>query len=83
MNKHSFPGLTKISKAAARELWGQNKTISLCPAKLRPDGPFRPNMDYFPDQQKQNEFDEVVSSFEWYNCQMNETWFYTAFYVRN
>ena len=83
MNRHSFAGLTRVSKRAARKIWGTDKTISLCPANLCPDGPWRVNLDVFPEEQKARAFDEMVNSFEFYNCNMNETGYYTAFYIRH
>jgi hypothetical protein len=82
MNKFTIGNLTRVSKGIARKLWGQNKILSLCPVKLRPDGPWRPNIDVFPEEQKEKEFDKFVNEFEWYNCQLNETGYYTAFYIR-
>lgn len=92
MNQFSTARLTRITKAAARKLWGK-KDISLCPCKLMPDGPWRPNIDVFAKEisKKLNSkyeserhdasFNSVVNNFEWYNCQMNETGYYTAFYL--
>ncbi len=92
MNKFSTARLTRISKATARKLWGK-KDMSLCPCKLRPDGPWRPNLDIFAAEitEKQKSeydfdrarvvFDTFLQNFEWYNCQMNETGYYTAFYL--
>ncbi len=92
MNKITTPRLTRISKAKARKLWGK-ADMSLCPAKLMPDGPFRPNCDVFAKDiaEKLNsqydhernaaKFETYVAGFEWYNCQLNETGYYTAFYL--
>lgn len=92
MNAFSTARLTRITKAAARKLWGK-ADISLCPCKLRPDGVWRPNIDIFAAEINENkeiwgeaqkyswDFDARVQNFEWYNCQMNETGYYTAFYL--
>lgn len=82
MNKYSVGSLKRISKAAARKLWGQGHTISLCPNNLRPDGGWRPNVDYFNEEQKTRDFDAVVNEFEYFNCTGTETGKYTAFYLR-
>lgn len=82
MNNLSFKTLERISKAKARLLWGKNKTISICPVKLMPDGPWRPNVDYLEEEQKGRGFDAVVNSFIYYNCCWNETGYYPAFYLR-
>ena len=53
MNKFSTARLTRITKAAARKLWGK-ADISLCPCKLRPDGGFHPNIDKRADEINKN-----------------------------
>ena len=97
MNSYSTSRLTRISKAKARALWGkENVNISFCPCNLRPDGPWRPNMDIFGKDIKKKleseyehenneaKFENVVKNFEWYNCTGNETGNYTSFYlIRN
>ena len=83
MNAHTFPGLKRVSKAKARRLWGNGSTISLCPCNLRPDGAWRPNVDFFPEEQRELAFDQAVREFDWFNCQSRETGYYAAFYVRN
>jgi hypothetical protein len=92
MNAIETPRLKRISKAKARKLWGK-ADMSLCPAKLMPDGGWRPNMDVFAKEiatmqssEYEHErysanFDHYVQNFEWYNCQHNETGTYTAFYL--
>lgn len=92
MNKLQFGNLTRISKARARKLWGK-QDISLCPCKLRPGFPWRPNIDVFASEiaeklaskyeheRKAADFDVYVRNFEYYNCNMNETGYYTAFYL--
>ena len=71
----------RISKAKARKLWGTGPTISLCPVKLRPGGPWQSDIRYFVEEQREREFDRLVNSFVWYNCQHNETGYYPAFYL--
>lgn len=92
MNKYSTARLTRITKAAARKLWGK-ADMSFCPCNLRPDGAWRPNIDIFAAEIKEKlnseyeheknaaDFNTYVQNFEWYNCQMNETGYYTAFYL--
>ena len=83
MTQHSFPGLARISARKAKNLWGKTKqTISLCPAKLRPDGPWRPNIDIFPAEQAGRDFDKTINEFIYYNCQQKEAGYYPAFYLR-
>ena len=92
MNAMKFGNLTRISKAAARKLWGK-RDMSLCPGNLRPGFPWRPNVDVFAaevagrlaseyeHERKAASFDTYVASFEWYNCPSRETGLYTAFYL--
>jgi hypothetical protein len=82
MNNHTIGNLTRISKSRARKLWAQDKIIHFCPVKLRPGLPFASDIAYYPEEQKNNDFNKTVLNFEWYNCQMNETGYYTAFYLR-
>jgi hypothetical protein len=58
-----------------------------------PDGGWCPNVDVFAKniaerlnseydfERDAASFDTFVNSFEWYNCTMNETGYYTAFYL--
>lgn len=80
MNRITTPRLTRITKTAARKLWGK-ADLSFCPCNLRPDGSFRPNIDIFAKDVETQLFDDTVSNFEWYNCTGKETGNYTAFYL--
>jgi len=92
MNAYKIGNLVRISKAKARRLWGK-RNMSLCPVKLRPGFPWRPNIDVFATEiakaqaseyeheRKAADFDTYVQNFEWYNCTCNETGTYTAFYL--
>ena len=74
----------RISKRAARKLWGSTTTapsIALCPVKLRPGFPWAPHITYHAAEQIERPFDTSVNSFEYYNCNLNETGYYTAFYI--
>jgi hypothetical protein len=81
MRKHTFGEFTRITKAQARVLWGKGETIAICPAELRPGAPWHPEATYTAEQQRDNDLDRVVNSFEYYNCQNSETGKYAAFYL--
>ena len=73
---------TRISTAKARKLWG-TVDIALCPVNLRPGYPWASHITvraFNPDVYSYN-FDDMVRDFEGYNCTMNETGYYTAFYL--
>lgn len=81
----------RISKVAARKAYLEGKPVVLCPCKLYPFGGFRPSCmiqrDAEDDAQRDalgltgHSFNERVQNFEWYNCNMNETGYYTSFFV--
>ena len=70
---------TRVSKTKARKLFDQGERIAACPVKLRPGYPWAPHMELRGVEDRT--FDELVISFENYNCQLNETGYYAAFYV--
>lgn len=67
----------RISKQRARAYFAEgNKSFCLCPNKLRPGYPWAPHMMASTENQ---DFDNMVRSFEWHNCS-NEAGRYAAFY---
>lgn len=84
MNKHKFyDGKTpyvRINKREARDAFNAGKPVIFCPVKLAPFGAFRPSVMVQKSEQSEN-FDETANTFEWFNCQHNESGYYTAFYV--
>ena len=96
MNKYTFINdtdkkeYTRISKSAARAAYIAGKTVILCPCNLRPFGPWHPetninrarHTEYITDEiSVKNLFNNLVNSFEYYNCSNTETGKYTAFYI--
>lgn len=71
----------RVSKATARKLYNEGKFIVFCPVKLHPFGEFRSSM-MIQNTQEWKDFDHAVTNFEWYNCQLNETGYYAAFYIQ-
>ncbi len=80
----------RITKQAAFKRFCNDESFVLCPVKLRPGFPFAPHLNILPDRIRvykecgSNEagFRSIVTYFEYANCQMNETGYYTAFYVQ-
>ena len=81
----------RISKVAARKAYDAGLPVVFCPVKLYPFGGFRPSCmlqrDFADDLEraefglKADSFNDRVQDFEWYNCNLNETGKYAAFYV--
>ena len=85
MNKISIGGFTRISKAAARKLYNENKAIYLCPVKLSPVNIWRSAAQVRKDcmiDYIDNSFENICNHFSFYNCNYNETGKYIAFYVK-
>lgn len=84
MNKHKFydgnTPFVRINKRAARIAFEAGKPVVFCPVKLAPFGGFRPSV-MMQKSDASASFDDSVKNFEWYNCQLNETGYYTAFYI--
>lgn len=78
----------RITKRQARKLFDAGKDVVFCPVKLRPGFPLAPHMDFrksdYLDESiypHNSMFDKLVCNFAWYNCQLNETGYYPAFYI--
>ena len=73
---------TRVSKATARRLYNQGYCLYVVPVKVNPDnfwgiGCIIDNAAVDPEK----EFQKVVNSFTWYNCNYNELGKYPAFYT--
>lgn len=73
--------LLKIRKTKARKLFNEGQVIYLLPCKMRVDNVWQKPHEVVKSEEN-NDFDKVVNSFEYYNCQYNETGKYTAFYIK-
>ena len=80
----------QITKRTAKKLYLQGFPVVLCPCNLRPFTMWHcehvikkaDRAQFVTDEiGAANDFDNLVNSFEWYNCQNSETGKYTAFYV--
>lgn len=84
MDVVKIDGYNRVTKKKAKKLWEEGKEIYLCPVKMRPSndawsGVFR----YAKEEEEGRGFDNVVKYFTVYNCNLNETGYYPAFYVKN
>ena len=80
----------RIPKNAARRAYKNGLTIILCPVNLRPGEPWGHPFTLNRKQREsfiideiglENDFNNYVGSFEYYNCKNSETGYYTAFYI--
>lgn len=80
----------RIAKHAAKRAYKNGSTIILCPVNLRPGAPYHFKMTLNRKQREtfiideiglENDFNDYVASFEYYNCNNSETGYYTAFYI--
>lgn len=80
----------RISKNTARTAYRNGLSVVVCPVNLRPGKPYHPEMVLNRKSREhltadeigvKNDFNNQVSSFEYYNCINSETGKYTAFYI--
>jgi hypothetical protein len=80
----------RITKRAAKKAYMNGLTIILCPVNLRPGAPWHNETTLHRKQREQfvideigleNDFYNMIGSFEYYNCTNSETGYYTAFYI--
>ena len=86
-NGHTYK---RISKKAARAAYKSGLTVVICPCNLRPFTPWhnehrmnRKDREHFVIDEigVLNDFNNMISSFEYYNCPNSETGKYAAFYI--
>lgn len=70
--------LVKISKREARKRFDQDLHVILCPCKLRPGGPFSPEVTIFPQAHKYRA--KLVGSPDAWESMYNNWRFYNASY---
>lgn len=80
----------RISKKTARAAYINGLSVVACPVNLRPGKPYHPetvlnrkNREQFTVDEigVKNDFENIINSFEYYNCTNSETGKYTAFYI--
>lgn len=80
----------RINKKKARTAYRHNLKVLFCPVNLQPFGLWSPAMVYHRKDRAQfiadeigadNDFTNLVNSFEYYNCNNNGVGRYTAFYI--
>ena len=80
----------RIDKTTARKAYINGLSVVACPVNLRPGKPYHPetvlnrkNREQFTADEigVKNDFDNLINSFEFYNCTSSETGRYTAFYI--
>lgn len=94
MKKYSFTNNGKtwerVTKKQAREAYVNGATVTICPVNFQPFTPWqypyktnRKTREQFivNDTGARNDFNNVVASFEYYNCINAKTGKYAAFYM--
>lgn len=94
MRKYSYTenGFTfeRIDRATARRAYINGLSVVACPVNLRPGRPYHPetvlnrkNREHLTADEigVKNDFNNLINSFEFYNCPNTETGKYTAFYI--
>lgn len=78
----------RISKKAARSAYKSGLTVIICPCNLRPTqyshAMNRKDREQFVIDEigVLNDFNNMISSFEYYNCTNTKTGKYSAFYIQ-
>ena len=85
MNKYIFDitnetRLVRINKRTARKMYDHNLPVMFCPVNLSPVNKFYPAGIWL-RKNADNSFTSRVNAFEYYNCNLRETGYYTAFYA--
>ena len=87
-NGHNYK---RISKNAARTAYKNGLTVVICPCNLRPFTAWRNEHKINRKDRAHlvideigviNDFNNLVGSFEYYNCPNHETGKYAAFYIQ-
>jgi hypothetical protein len=68
----------QVSKPTAKKLYNSGTKIHLCPVNFKPFGPWSIGAEV--DNHYFTPFDQIVNSFEFYNCN-GEAGKYTTFYT--
>ena len=82
MNAINIAGYKRISKQAARKRFAAGLVTYAFPSNIRPGNMWIPEYPFSQDDAQGRTFDQVITKYEYYNCNHAETGRYTAFYVR-
>ncbi len=74
--------LQQIQKRTAKKLFEKGETIYLQSCNYRPFGVWSQAVDINKERAENETFEDIVNSFEYYNCSNNETGLYTTFYKK-
>lgn len=77
MNGYVSGGFRRVTKPCAKKMHNSGVVVYMCPKKLRPDSAWGYTGKIMPD----DDFDEVVSEYEYYNCCTNKEGRCCSFYV--
>ena len=80
MRNISINGYRRVSKHAARKLYEKGEPVLFCPVNLIPGGMW--DHGCIITKEEGRTFEQVLNSFEYYNCIDSSTGYYTAFYVK-
>ena len=70
----------RITKAEARKRWDAKQQLYIAPCNLRPSGPWGIGAEFDSENISDDNFDNVVNNFEYYNCYDSKTGRYASFY---
>lgn len=74
--------LAQIQKRTAKKLFENGETIYLQSCNFRPFGCWSQAIDINKERAENDIFEDIVNSFEYYNCANSETGLYTTFYKK-
>lgn len=80
MRNITINGYKRITKWTAKKLYEMGEPILLCPVNLIPGGMW--GNGCIVTKKEGRTFEQLVSEFEFYNCNNNESGYYTAFYIK-
>lgn len=90
MNRVNTNGYLRVSKGRAKRIYSDGGVVYLCACKLRPGGPWGPEVAiskadgdfesarFVADDE---EFERVINAFTYYNCR-ESTGRYPAYYIK-
>jgi len=80
MRNITVNGYKRINKQSARKLYEKGQPVLFCPVNLMPGGPWDIGCTIV--KEGETTFEQILNAFEYYNCNNNESGYYTAFYIR-